>query len=499
VPPSAAVWHSDEVGASDWARIDVITSMDRNAGEQSSVNTAAISDAAIRPPNLLTARALLQRPKRAPNLQAEAVALCELSKILADDPCVALRRSPEIALSLCNAGTAGLSLLRRNAGGQTTVHWEVVSGALALHEGTDTPRDYSPCGLCLDAGATILVSRPARSFTYLRETRPTIVENLIVPLYDSARKPLGTFWVAHHDSTARFCADDARIVEQLAAQLVLALKLVEQARERRYAFALLESQQLAQRNLLVHDMAEERRLRAQAEASERGIRRTLMFKDAVIHEAHHRVKNTLQLAASLLSVHARAALSADVRLALQASYERLHVLAKVHELLYASADSTQDIIMPALLHAMADALRRAFAQESGRVSLHVTCDPIALSPDDAIPLALLANEVMTNAYKHAFPDGSSGEIIVSLHCAPENAVILQITDNGIGMHPGSDESGLGLTLIRSFAEHLQGTLVVAEPLGVAGTTITLTIHRGAKRPHELDQGESDVGTQGSRS
>jgi two-component sensor histidine kinase len=454
------------------------------------MNTAAIADPELRPPAVLTTRGLLRRAKRAPDLQAEAVAFCELAKTLADDPCAALRQFPAIALRLCNAGTAGLSLLRRNAGGQTTVRWEVVSGALALHEGADTPRDSSPCGLCLDAGATILVSRPERAFTYLRETRPMIVEDLIVPLYDSARKPLGTLWVAHHDSTARFCADDARIVEQLAAQLILALKLLEQAGEHRYALALLESHQLAQRNLLVHDLAEERNLREQAEASESEMRRTLMFKDAMIHEAHHRASNSLQIAASLLSMHARAALSADVRCALQEGCERLHVLAKVHELLYASAESTQDISMPALLQAMADLLPQAFAQMSDRVRLHVICDPIALSPDDAIPMALLVHEGMMNAYKHAFPDDSSGEITIRLRRAPEDVVILQIADNGIGTHPGNGTNGLGLSLIRAFAAQMQGRLALAGPLDAAGTTITLTIHRGAKR-HE--PGPSSIG------
>ena len=56
-----------------------------------------------------------------------------------------------------------------------------------------------------------------------------------------------------------------------------------------------------------------------------------------------------------------------------------------------------------------------------------------LSPDDAIPIALLANEVMTNAYKHAFPEGASGMISINLSCAPENTIVLRIMDNGIGM------------------------------------------------------------------
>jgi two-component sensor histidine kinase len=456
------------------------------------VNTAKTTDAGMRPADLITTKALLQRPVRAPNLQAEAAAFCELSKILADDPSAALRRFLEIALRLCNAGTAGLSVLRPNGAGQTTVRWAAISGALASHEGADTPRDFSPCGLCLDGGVTILVSRPERVFTYLRETRPSIVEDLIVPLYDNARKPLGTFWIAHHDTTSRFSSDDARIVEQLAIQLVLALNLLRQAREHRYALALLESHQMAQRNLLAHDLAEERSLREQAEASESGIRQALVFKDAAIHEAHHRVKNTLQIAGSLLSVHARAAPSVQVRLALQESHERLRLLAHVHELLYASADNTQEILMPTLLRRMSDALRQSFAEMSGRVRLQVTSEDIMLSPDDAIPLALLANEAMTNAYRHAFPEGSSGEVTIDLRYAPQNALILQITDNGVGMRSSNGESGLGLKLIHTFAAQLRGTLAIARPENAAGTVVTLTIHRGAKRRHEPERVESNV-------
>ena len=137
----------------------------------------------------------------------------------------------------------------------TVVHWAAISGALASHEGTDTPRDSSPCGLCLDAGTTIRVSRPQRAFASLRDTQPAIVEDLIVPLYDNASKPLGTLWIAHHDRKSHFSSDDARIAEQLAAQSVLALNLLERAKEHQYAMALRESHQVAQQNLLAHDLA----------------------------------------------------------------------------------------------------------------------------------------------------------------------------------------------------------------------------------------------------
>jgi two-component sensor histidine kinase len=192
----------------------------------------------------------------------------------------------------------------------------------------------------------------------------------------------------------------------------------------------------------------------------------------------------------VLSLQARATTSAEVRVALQEGYGRLHLLAKVHELLYTSAD-TKEVSMPVLLQAVSDALQRSFAEMSAYVSLRVTCDQVALTPDDAIPMALLANEAITNAYKHAFADGSPGEITVNLHCAPGNELILQVTDNGIGMYPNSDVNtdagGLGLKLIHSFATQLRGTLALDKPVGSTGTALTLTIHPGAKRRYELAQ------------
>jgi two-component sensor histidine kinase len=115
-----------------------------------------------------------------------------------------------------------------------------------------------------------------------------------------------------------------------------------------------------------------------------------------------------------------------------------------------------------------------------------------LYPDDAIPLALLANEAMTNAFRHAFPEGSSGEVTIDLRYAPQNALILQITDNGVGMRSSNGESGLGLKLIHTFAAQLRGTLAIARPENAAGTVVTLTILRAAKRRHEPERVESNV-------
>ena len=444
------------------------------------MNAATMVESTTLPADVFITDQLLLRPERAPNLRAEVAGFCELSQILAADPRRAVRRFMEIAMRLCDAGSAGLSLLRTDHSGQEAFHWEAISGALHLREGGGTSRHFSPSGLCLDAGTTVLVSRPERAFEYLADILPAIVETLIVPLYDTARRPLGTIWIVHHDTTGRFCVNDVRIVEQLAIHLVLALKLVREAREHKSALASLVTQRATQQTVTRH-LVEERNRRERAEVSETGIRAAMVFKDAVILEAHHRVKNTLQIAASVLSLQARATESAEVRSTLNETFARLHVLAKVHELLYTSADSLREIPMLPLLETMGDALRKSFAEASRRVNLRITSDQMLLAADDAIPLALLANEAITNDYKHAFPDDYAGEISVDLSCLLESSIVLRITDSGIGIGTTGREGGLGLRLIRSFAEQLRGELTFVNALNAKGTMLTLTIPRGARQ------------------
>ena len=90
-------------------------------------------------------------------------------------------------------------------------------------------------------------------------------------------------------------------------------------------------------------------------------------------------------------------------------------------------------------------------------------------------MALLANELVTNAYKHAFPNDSSGEITVSLQQTPGHELTLRIADTGIGVHLTGSEIGMGLKLIRNLAAQLRGTLTFATPAGRRRSAITLTI------------------------
>lgn len=158
----------------------------------------------LEPADLLITDELDLRPRSATDPVAENRAMGALAREMLDRPERLLKRLVEIGLELCDAGSAGVSLLQAKPDGGTVFHWAALAGAFAPHEGGSTPRDFSPCGMCLDRNAPILVSYPARVFTYFNGASRFIVEGLILPLYGAGREPLGTIWVVAHDEQRKF-------------------------------------------------------------------------------------------------------------------------------------------------------------------------------------------------------------------------------------------------------------------------------------------------------
>jgi two-component sensor histidine kinase len=428
----------------------------------------------VEPAGFLTLRDHLRAPERAVDTTAESAAFEELAALVLASPSRALRRFPEAARRLCLAGTAGMSLLRTDRSGNETIHWTVIDGALTAHEGAQTPREFSPCGLCLDRGATLLISRPARVFHYLRYAQPLIVEHLIAPLNDADGRALGTLWMIHHDTQARFSSSDARILEQLGTQLILTLGLLQRARDQRRLFGSA----IAPRKVMRRKLMQERTRRQLAEAAEQRATKALLFQQMLTKEVHHRTKNTLQMACSLLSLQSGSCNLAATRDALERAQGRLHLLANVHELFYKEASDIQQVRVSQLLEQLVVPLRLVFADKG--IQLRVASEPIQLPPADAIALTLLTNEVVTNAYKHAFVGRQAGAISIRLTSTVDD-ILLTITDDGVGMPDAVSANaspGLGLKLIRSLAGQLRGALTFARaPQG--GTEISLQLQHGA--------------------
>jgi two-component sensor histidine kinase len=383
---------------------------------------------------ILNTPALYKRAARDCLLDSELAAHRELSALMAVDPELAIQRFLELALQLCPAaGSAGLSEVAVDEHGEPIFKWTAMSGAFAPYVGGTTPRDFSPCGLCLDHHHAILVERPARVFTYFNDAEPEIVEGLIVPLYDTGKRPLGTLWMTSHNEADQFDPTDVRILEQLAVQLVLAIKL------RRKAKILVEMEQL------VRD------------------------RDLLVQEVNHRVKNTIQMTSALLHLQERG-VSKEARQALKEAQGRLLVLATVYEaLLHPGGDGDLTTIdMRALLHRLVGALG-ASLPHSKCIKLTPVCDGALLDSSQAVPVGLIVNEAVTNALKHAFPHRRSGEVVIELSTAGR-LCSLTIKDDGIGFEQPLRDGSLGLRLMRSLAQQL-GTTV--EIKGHAGTTVKL--------------------------
>ncbi|MGU3360150.1 helix-turn-helix domain-containing protein [Methylobacterium sp. M6A4_1b] len=180
---------------------------------------------ALRPGDVIISDRLAERPAKPTDVGAMAEALAEIAPCLVPDPGAAGRAILAAVLRLCGCGSAGLSLVEADS---DALVWSRVAGLLADQAGLRLPPDPDAGRCCIAAGATILVSRPFAGLA--DDARAPLLEGLLTPLRDGTGQALGVLWAVHHDVTARFDAEDARILEQFAGLLVLALKAPDDPR-----------------------------------------------------------------------------------------------------------------------------------------------------------------------------------------------------------------------------------------------------------------------------
>jgi PAS domain S-box-containing protein len=191
--------------------------------------------------DVLVTDELIRRPVRPPNFEAENAALHALARQMADDGNSLLDSLVDVALDLCCPdGTAGVSLLERTTSGDDVFRWVALAGQMAAHVGGATPRDFSPCGVCLDRNAPQLYAYPERCFPYFASARPIICEGLVLP-FSVAGRHAGTIWVASHDEAHRFDGEDVRVMTRLADFTAAAYRLRSEIAERKDAEAALHA------------------------------------------------------------------------------------------------------------------------------------------------------------------------------------------------------------------------------------------------------------------
>jgi len=203
--------------------------------------------------------------------------------------------------------------------------------------------------------------------------------------------------------------------------------------------------------------ARDRTERCQAEAA---LRASLEEKEALLKEVHHRVKNNLQIVTSLLSLQSNRESQSSVKTALCDMQSRVRAMALLHEALYRSASLAQ-IDFGAYAHNLCAQLARSYQQSPQTVRLIVDIAELRLDLERSVPCGLIISELVTNAFKHAFPDSRSGEIRVTSHGVDSAEVEICIADNGVGLPHGFDlkkSRSLGLQLVSRLAEQLGGAV-----------------------------------------
>ena len=265
----------------------------------------------------------------------------------------------------------------------------------------------------------------------------------------------------------------------VAGALLLAVVLLlgyNRYRLKQRATRLLEAQQrvINQKNESLEQLVgEKQHLLEQKEE-------LLVEKDWMLKEIHHRVKNNLQIISSLLNTQADYLRDPAALEALRESQNRVQAMAMVHQKLYQS-DSIALVNMQEYIQEVTERLLESF-DCLNTVQEQLDIAPVELDVALATPLALIINEAITNALKHAFPQQRPGTLTIRLQPLEAPRYELVIADNGVGFPPGFDAArsqSLGLTMMQGLSKQLDGVLAIS----TAGPGVQLTLHFEVTRRH----------------
>jgi len=195
----------------------------------------------------------------------------------------------------------------------------------------------------------------------------------------------------------------------------------------------------------------------------------------LMREIHHRVKNNLQIVLSLLNSQSAFIDNESALIAIRESQHRVYAMSLIHQKLYGT-ENVSSIDMERYIGELVTYLADSFDTWK-RIQFDLAIEPVELDVNQAVPLGLVLNEVITNSIKYAFPDGRNGVIAISLSTAALHHCLLTISDNGIGIPPhyaDNKPGSLGMSLIEALTGNLEGTCSIENN---NGTTVKIAFVR----------------------
>jgi two-component sensor histidine kinase len=349
---------------------------------------------------------LADRKATAPDFLQEKLAIQDLARMMSDHPSEVLPRLVKLGMEMCRAESAGISILEPES---AQFRWFALAGELATFEDTTTPRNFSPCGVCLDLGQAILMERPERAYEWIRDAGITVPEVLLVPLTVWGAESVGTLWLVA-SKPGHFHKEHSRVMSELATFAGMALRMIQS--EQRLSLA-------------VHK------------------------QETLMREISHRIKNLFSVADSMVRLTARSATTKE-ELAETLS-GRLHALSEANGLIRRSfGDDVAGVAN------FGDLIARILRPHQ-RVASVLTGPALAIGEQATNHLALVFHELATNAAKYGALYNEKGFVSVTWSIEADRVQIAW-TESGAVAVQAPASTGFGTTLVETTIERIGGDI-----------------------------------------
>lgn len=200
--------------------------------------------------------------------------------------------------------------------------------------------------------------------------------------------------------------------------------------------------------------------------NQRKLQQSVEEKQVLLEEIHHRVKNNLAIISGFLQLQAFEIEDEKTKEVLNDSQLRIQSIAIVHEMLYQS-ENFVDISFETYVQRLINTVKNTLPLDHQHINIEIDAADVSLDINQAIPCAILINELVTNSYKHAFKEKEEGTIWIQLQKDAE-LIYLEVRDNGMGLPENfsiEEQSSIGMNLIQTLTEQLNGELNVTSEVG----------------------------------